>query len=196
QITDRTLKIIKESPMILDHLHIPIQSGSQNILTLMKRTYTKEEFINKIKLIKETIPGIAITTDIIIGFPKESEADFNETIATIKQCGFMQMHVFPYSKRSNTLAASFDGHIDDATKNKRVETIIDLSKQLEYSYALNYLDQELDIIVEGYDSDTGYSHGHSGNYLEISIKAQLPLGQLVQVKVIDVHPNYIEGVLV
>ena len=134
EINDDVMEVIKENNILVDHMHIPLQSGSDAVLKRMNRKYDKEYFINKIKKLRKIRPNISITTDVIVGFPGETKEEFEETIETIKKIEFTKLHVFPYSKREGTKAAIMDGQVDENIKKKRVKILLQLSKELEYNY--------------------------------------------------------------
>jgi len=115
------------------NIHLPIQSGCDKILRLMNRNYTVQEYINKVNLLREKIPEIHITTDIICGFPSETECDFQETIATVKKIQFNAAFIFPYSKRSGTKAAELDGQLDSKTKKARATELINIQREISNS---------------------------------------------------------------
>ena len=168
ELTDEVLDIIKNNSKIVSHLHIPIQSGSDTILKLMNRKYLKKEFIEKIEQIRSIRPDINITTDIIVGFPGETEELFNETLDTVEKIHFSKIHVFPFSLRKGTKAEEMPNHIDDVTKKNRVKILIEKSNKLEEEYMSKYIDKELIFIPEVYRD--GFLIGHTGNYLLIKYK--------------------------
>ena len=165
EINDEVLDIIRNNEKIVSHIHIPIQSGSNKILKLMNRKYLKEDFINKINELRSIRPDISITTDIIVGFPGETEELFQETIDTVDQIRFSKIHVFPFSLRKGTKAEELPNHIDDVTKKSRVKTLIEKSKELEIEYMNKFLGKNMVFIPEVYRD--GYLIGHTGNYLLI-----------------------------
>lgn len=171
EINDRVLDVIKNNDIIVDHMHIPLQSGSDTILKLMNRKYNLEQFKNKIESLRKIRKDMSITTDVIVGFPYETEELFNETINFIKQINFSKLHVFPYSKREGTKAATFDNQIDEEIKKERVRTLLKLSKELEEKYALKFINKELEFLPEIYKD--GYLIGHTGNYLLIKAKGNI-----------------------
>ena len=168
EINERVLKIMQESKVVVDHLHIPLQSGANKILKLMNRKYLKEDFIKKIEEIRKIRPDIAITTDVIVGFPSETLEDFEETIDTIKKINFAKLHVFPYSLRENTKAALMSDQVDEKTKKERVHTLLELSKELERNYQEKFIGKTLPVLFETYKN--GVSKGHTGNYLTVIVK--------------------------
>lgn len=165
ELNDRVLDIIKNNDILVDHMHIPIQSGSDGVLKRMNRKYDKEYFINKINDIRHIRPNISITTDVIVGFPGETDEEFNETIDTIRKINFSKLHVFPYSKRNGTKAADMKDQVDDVTKKERARILIDLSNKLEKDYMSKFIDSDATFIPEVYKD--GYLMGHTGNYLSI-----------------------------
>ena len=171
EINDRVLDVIKNNDILVDHMHIPLQSGSDTILKLMNRKYNLEQFKNKIETLRKIRKDMSITTDVIVGFPYETEELFNETINFIKQINFSRLHVFPYSKREGTKAATFDNQIDEETKKERVRTLLKLSKELEEKYAFKFINKELEFLPEIYKD--GYLIGHTGNYLLIKAKGNI-----------------------
>lgn len=168
ELNDDVLKVLKDNPKIVDHIHIPIQSGSDEILKLMNRKYLKQDFIDKIEEIRTIRPDINITTDIIVGFPGETDELFSETLDTVNKIRFSKIHVFPFSLRKGTKAEELPNHLDDVTKKKRVKELIDRSQELEKEYMSKYLNKEIVFIPEVYRD--GYLIGHTGNYLLIKYK--------------------------
>ncbi len=168
EITDEVLEVFKKSAILVDHIHIPLQSGSDAILKSMNRKYDKTYFINRIDQIRKIRPDISITTDIIVGFPGETDQLFNETIDTIKKINFSKIHVFPFSRRKNTLADKMDNQINENIKKERVKILINISKELEINYFNSFVNSKTIFIPEVYKD--GFLIGHTGNYL--MIKAQ------------------------
>jgi threonylcarbamoyladenosine tRNA methylthiotransferase MtaB len=187
ELTEDVLEVIRHSKIIVNHLHIPLQSGSERILHLMNRKYTKNDYMSKIAEIRQIRKGIAITTDVIVGFPSETEAEFNEMMDFIRAMEFSELHVFPFSKRDGTLAASMANQIDGTIKKQRVNDLISLSNELSKKYSELFIGQTLEVIPESISE--GYLLGHSDNYLSLRFKGHLDLvGQIVQVKL-----NHIEN---
>lgn len=167
EITDEMILLIKNDIRLAKHLHIPLQSGSDQILTLMKRPYDTTYFIERIRFIKQMIPDISISTDIIVGFPGETEEDFMKTIAFIKEVNFSFLHVFPYSKKSGTVAGKMLEQIGKDVKRARVTQLIKLSNQMYEAYQKTFIAKEVDIIMEA--EKDGKWMGHSSHYLPIII---------------------------
>ncbi|MGL4335625.1 MAG: tRNA (N(6)-L-threonylcarbamoyladenosine(37)-C(2))-methylthiotransferase MtaB [Turicibacter sp.] len=186
EMTDDVMEVMKNSDKIVNHLHIPIQSGSDGVLKRMKRHYTIAEFEEKINELKAVFKDLSITTDVIVGFPGETDAEFNETVETLKRVGFSELHVFPYSMRNGTPAAKMEGQVPEMVKTMRVNQLISLSEQLGKEYVSNCEGKILDVIPEEASaSKEGYYLGHAGNYVKLEFKASADLvGEVVQVKVL------------
>ena len=168
EITDEVMDIIKNNSVIVDHMHIPLQSGSDTILKLMNRKYDKAYFIDKINKLRNIRPDISITTDIIVGFPGETDELFKETLDTVNKIKFSKIHVFPFSLRNGTKAEELPNHIDQVTKKNRVKELINISTNLEIEYAKKFINKKVTYIPETYKD--GYLYGHTGNYLYIKQK--------------------------
>ncbi len=189
EITDRIIDIIKNNDILVDHMHIPLQSGSNHILKLMNRKYDVAYFIAKINKLRMIRPEMSITTDVIVGFPSETDDLFNETITTINKIKFSKLHVFPYSLREGTKASQMDNQVSALIKKERVKTLLSLSKELEVEYMHKFIGRELEFIPETYQN--GYLFGHTGNYLSIKTKGKKELiNKIVKVKVVDVVYPY------
>ena len=192
EINDEIIDLFKNNDILVDHIHMPIQSGSNNVLKNMHRKYKKEEFISKVEKIRNVRPNISITTDLIVGFPGETEENFDETIDTLKKVNFSKIHVFPYSKRNGTLAARMDNQIDEKIKKQRVKKILELSHELEKNYMNKFVGSEVIFIPEV--EKNGYIIGHTGNYLQIkTIGTKEDLNKNKIVKIVDIEYPYCIG---
>lgn len=168
ELDDKFLETLKNNKIIVDHMHIPLQSGCDKTLKEMNRKYDVAYFKDKIKKIRSIRPNISITTDVIVGFPNETEDDFNTTVNTIKDIKFTKLHVFPFSVRKGTVAETMDNQIDEKTKKERVHILMDISKELELDYMNKFVGCEVEFIPEVLKD--GYIIGHTGNYLQIKSK--------------------------
>lgn len=194
EITDDVLEVLKENNNLVSHIHIPLQSGSDTILKLMNRKYDKKYFINRIEEIRKIRPNISITTDVIVGFPSETDELFEETLVTIKKIGFSKVHVFPFSLRKNTKAEEIPNHIADVTKKNRVKRLVNLSNELENQYMNKFINKTVTLLPEVFKE--GYLIGHTDNYLNIRIKgSQDLLNKLVDVKVLKNAYPYLDAEL-
>ena len=167
EITDELLNLFKSSNVLCHHLHLPLQSGSDGVLKRMNRKYDKNRFKEEINKIRAAIPDIAITTDVIVGFPGETIEEFNESVNFIKEIGFFMLHVFPYSKREKTKAAVMPNQIPEIIKSKRVNELISLNEELMINYAKKFIGKKLTMIPEVYQN--GNLIGHTSNYLLVSV---------------------------
>ena len=186
ELDDKFLETLKNNKQIVDHIHIPLQSGCDKTLKEMNRKYDTAYFINKINEIRKIRPDISITTDLIVGFPNESEDDFNDTYEFIKRVNFSKIHVFPYSRRKGTKADLMENQIPEHIKKERVREILELSKELELDYMNKHLNKELEILVEKYED--GIIFGHTSNYIGIKAKGiEEDINKMIKVK-----PNKVE----
>ena len=189
ELTEKFLQVLKNNKVLVDHLHIPLQAGSDEILKLMNRRYNLAFFENKIADIRNIRPSIAISTDVIVGFPNETTELFQETIATVKRIKFSKIHVFPYSRRKGTKADQMDNQIDEFVKKERSRMLVQVSKELEIEYMEKFLNQEVEFIPETYHN--GFILGHTGNYLAIKTKGtESELNQNKRVKITKIEYPY------
>ena len=192
EITDDVLDVLKENSNLVSHMHIPLQSGSNEILKLMNRKYDKEYFIEKINKIRSIRPDISITTDVIVGFPSETEELFNETIETINKIKFSKIHVFPFSLRKGTKAEEIPNHVDDVTKKKRVKELVELSYSLENSYMNKFINKNVLLLPEIYKD--GYLIGHTDNYLKVKASGNKDLlNKIIEVEILENDYPYLLG---
>lgn len=166
ELDEKFLELLK-NPILCNHLHIPLQSGGEKTLKRMNRKYDKKYFKEEIEKIRKVRPDISITTDVIVGFPGETEDDFNECVDFIKEINFSKLHVFPYSKRDGTVAAKMKDQIDGKVKKERVKTLLDLSKTLEENYNNSFIGKKESCLIEKVDCK--YSYGHCSNYVYLKI---------------------------
>ena len=176
QINDKFIEELKNNPKICNHIHIPLQSGSDEILRLMNRKYDLNYFFEKIEKIRRVRPDISITTDVIVGFPNETDKLFLETLETCKKIKFSKIHVFPYSERKGTKASLMDGKVSENVKHERVKKLMALSEKLEKEYYDKFKGKELDVLIE--EVNDGVSIGHTSNYLKVELNEKLTKGEI------------------
>lgn len=184
ELNEKVLEVLTKSNILVDHLHIPIQAGSDEILNKMNRKYDLNHFKSKIQEIRNIRPDIAISTDVIVGFPGESEELFQKTIETCKEISFSKLHVFPYSERKGTASSKMNNKVDGHEKKERARRLIETSKDLEINYMKKYLGKTVEVLVE--EIKDGYSYGHTGNYLYCKIKGEYPHNEIISVEVKDI----------
>lgn len=199
ELTDEVVELIKNNRVIVNHIHIPIQSGCDKTLKAMNRKYNLEQFEARINYLKENIEDLSITTDVIVGFPGESEEDFEITYNTLKRIGFSRLHVFPFSSRKGTVASRMKEQVHGDIKKERVNRLISLSKELEREYYSKHLNETVEVLFE--ENKDGYYKGYTTNYLKVRAESNQNVSRsfkLVKLnKIIDVGMDYeIEGVIV
>ncbi len=176
ELNDKFLEMLKINKKVCNHLHIPLQAGSDEILKRMNRKYDLAYYEEKINKIRGIRPDISITTDIIVGFPYETDELFSETLEFSKKMNFSKIHVFPYSIRVGTAAASMPNQVDEVAKKVRVKKLMALSKKQEKEYYEKFKGKELDILVE--ECDNNVSIGHTSNYLMVTLNENLLVGKI------------------
>lgn len=169
EIDSHLIDLINNKDNLANHFHIPLQAGSDTVLKRMNRKYNKEQFLSKIKLIQKACPNVALTTDVIVGFPGETDEEFNETYEFIKECGFNMLHVFPFSSREGTVASKMKDQIDPRIKKERTLKLIELSNSLWEEYTNKFVGKEVEVLIEQFDDKNGLNIGHTSNYLEVKI---------------------------
>jgi threonylcarbamoyladenosine tRNA methylthiotransferase MtaB len=167
---NRELLLLLKRNNICNHLHVPLQSGSDKILKSMNRGYSTSSFKQVINRIVKEYPQTSIGTDVIVGFPGETEEDFNHTMQFIESMPFSYLHVFPYSRRPDTRAFSMDEQIKDTIKKDRVKKLLELGKIMKINYLTKHLGSTLNVIVEKTSSTHGYYNAISDNYLKLLVK--------------------------
>ena len=188
QISDEIIDLIGSNEIIV---HVPLQAGSDATLKRMNRKYTTAEYLEKINKIRSYLPNIAFTTDVIVGFPGETDEEFEETYNFIKQVNYSELHVFPYSPRKNTPAAKMKDQVNDQIKHERANRLLQLSKELNHEFALKQIGKTLKVLFEKRDGE--YLIGHAGDYLKVKVKtADNLIGEIVTIK-IDKYDEILEG---
>ena len=169
-INEEFLERLTKLEKICDHFHLSLQSGCDETLKRMNRRYTTEEFKNTTELLRKAYPNVSLTTDIIVGFPGETEEEFNKTYEFLKDINFYQMHIFKYSPRKGTKAAVMANQIDGKVKEERSNKLIELSHQNEIKHNEKEIGKELEVLWEEQDGD--YIKGHTTNYKVVKIHYQ------------------------
>lgn len=200
QIDERVIEVLNASEKVCRHLHIPLQAGDDEVLARMRRKYTVEEFKEKIMRIHQAMPDVAITTDVIVGFPGETEEQFENGYRLIEELNLFQMHVFPYSKRTGTPAARMPDQVAEEVKNERVQKLIQLSNRLSLQYAEKFIGEVVEVIPErAYKEDptSGLYEGYSDNYLHVAFPANEDLvGKVCRVRIDRAGTEYCHGTFV
>ena len=191
EITDEIINLMQNNPKLAPHLHIPLQAGTNKILNLMNRPYTIEEFKNRVTYIRNLIPNVSISTDLIVGFPNENDDDFLETIEFLKEIKFSFIHVFPYSRKSKTKADTMTGHVDERIKKERVKSVIETQKPIYLAFNQQFLNKEVLVLAE--TNHNGKTYGHSKEYLSIEIDGVYEPNNFYNVKINSISNDKIIG---
>jgi threonylcarbamoyladenosine tRNA methylthiotransferase MtaB len=193
-VSGKLIRKMSESKKLCRHLHIPIQSGDDKILKMMNRKYSAKYYLNLINKLKRKIPDIAITTDCLVGFSGETEKNFQHTLGLVRKISPLKVHIFPYSKREGTFAAShFNNKIDIAVARERIAQLKKLAEACTLSYKNKFLNKSLDVLFEGRaKKKTGYWQGHAGNYIKVLLKSTKHLNnQIITVRLRKIENNFI-----
>ena len=194
-LTDDLIKAIKECDKVCNHVHLPVQAGSNDVLRRMNRKYTKEHYLNLVEKLKAAVPEIAITTDIIVGFPGETEEDFQETIEIVKKAEYDSAFTFLYSVREGTKAATMDNQVPDSVKHERFDKLLDVLYPIVLEKNQQCIGKEYSVLVES--ADDGKLTGRTEHFRLVHFKGDESLvGEIVNVKITNVKTFHMEGELV
>ena len=188
ELDEGMLDIIKNNNKFVSHLHIPLQAGSNHILKEMNRRYTREEFIEMVNNIKKLRPGISLSTDIIVGFPGETDEDFNDTLELSKKVGFSKIHVFPYSDRTGTVASRMKNKVDGNIKKQRVHKLMELSNELERQYFEENLNKEVEVLIE--EEKEGNFYGFTSNYIPLKLQGNYNINEIYKINLQKEYINF------
>ena len=191
-ITEDFMKVIVDSKKVCDHFHLSMQSGCDRVLKMMNRKYSSSEYREKVEIIRKYMPSAGITTDVIVGFPGETEEDFEETYNFVKDIGFSRIHVFKYSPREGTPASRYENQIHGATKNYRSERLIKLGDNLMRDFSSRYIAKNLEVLFE--EEKAGYHEGYTSNYIRVKAFSDKNLvGQVVKLDIVNYENDYLVG---
>lgn len=193
EVTDALIEMIASDERMAKHLHLPLQSGCDRTLSAMRRPYDTEEFREMMRRIRGKVPNIAITTDLMVGFPGETDEDFKESLVFCNDIAFSAMHIFKYSMRSGTPAAAMPDQIDPQIKERRAKQMADVAQKNKLDYERRFVGQTLRILVEEQTKD-GFWTGHSSNYLLVIFPGEnIRSGDFVDVKITSAERNRLLG---
>lgn len=183
-ISDDFMERAVKTGKLCDHFHLSLQSGSNNILKAMNRRYTREDYIEKANIIRKYMPHAGLTTDIIVGFPGESQEDFEDSMKIVKEVGFSRIHVFKYSKRKNTKAAVMKNQIDGNVKKERSEKLIALGEEYQEIFEIENMKTTQSVLFE--EKHDGVYYGYTTNYIRVKAKSHEDLtNKIKKVKILD-----------
>lgn len=187
----------KNQPRVCEYIHLPFQSGNSRILERMNRGYSRDGYLEKIKMIKNIMPNVSLSTDIIVGFPGETEEDFQETMTMVQEVGFETIFAFKYSPRPNTKAALFTDQVDEEVKSRRLNELFDMHNKMAFELVKKYQDQTLSILVESYNAETKKATGRSTQNKLVHFQSEFDLvGKTVPVYIDQAFPSVMRGSLV
>ncbi|OPZ50747.1 MAG: Threonylcarbamoyladenosine tRNA methylthiotransferase MtaB [Firmicutes bacterium ADurb.BinA052] len=199
-VTDRLLDIMGSEPAVCPHLHVPLQSGDDHVLERMNRRYTSAQFEAVVARARARVPDLAVTSDVIVGFPGEDEAAFEATMALCGRVGFSRLHVFQYSRRRGTVAAGLAGQVPREDKQRRSERLIALGRELALKFHRGLLGQIVHVLVE--KSHGAACEGLTGNYVRVVADGgaqteglALQPGAMAAVLVTEAHEGFVQGVV-
>jgi tRNA-2-methylthio-N6-dimethylallyladenosine synthase len=194
-VNEKLLEVMAEAKNICNSIHFPLQAGSDRILKRMNRTYTKKHFLEYAKKIREIIPRVGISTDIIVGFPGETEEDFQETLEVMDIVKFDSAYTFKYSSRPYTKAIEYDGHIDEDIKQDRLVRLINLQKQHTLFRNSEMIDTVVDVLIEkdSKKSDQHWSGRTDSNKWVIFNKGTANIKEIIPVRITDAHGVTLKG---
>lgn len=191
-LTDEVIEFCSKSEKFQPHFHIPIQSGSDKILGLMRRRYTTARFADRIERLKALMPDVFIGIDVIVGFPGETDDDFNDTYEFLKRMEPAYLHIFPFSERAGTPAVTFPNKVKDSVKTERAAKLDALCKELHLGFYRRFVGTEADVLFEG-RARNGYMYGYTGNYIKVRTKYNAALiNEICRVKLLELDANNCE----
>ena len=197
-VSDRLMHVIRDTPQVCKHLHLPVQSGSNRILSAMRRRYTREGYLEITSRLRDTVPGIALSTDMIVGFPGESDADFELTLDLVREVRYHSMYSFKYSSRPNTLASKrLPDDVSEAAKTERILALQDLQRTVQGELFASMVDSPAEVLVDGVSRRrdwemTGRTSGNS--VVNFPGDASL-VGRVLPITITGHGPNSLRGIL-
>jgi tRNA-2-methylthio-N6-dimethylallyladenosine synthase len=194
-LSDELMALFGELDPLCEHLHLPLQSGSNRILSAMNRSYTREQYLEKVAKLRRSAPGIGLSTDLIVGFPGETEADFQDTLELVQEVGFQQAFCFKYSPRPQTRAASLPDQVSEEVKAERLARLLDLQDRLTLAASQRLVGQVQELLVEGVSKRSVEELSgrlRTNQIVNFSGPSEL-VGQLVSVEITEAHPHSLKG---
>lgn len=194
-VTDEFIERTKKLDNFCHHFHLALQSGSTTVLERMKRHYSAEEYLKAVNMLQNAYEDCALTTDVMVGFPGETDKEFAESRATVEKSGFSSIHVFPYSRRKGTVADKMENQVDESIKNIRTEKMIETGKKLKRDFFEKYLGKTMEVLTER-QSDDGVFEGHTSNFIQVYAKGNCAEGEIVSVKLTGYEEDFMTGEIV
>jgi tRNA-2-methylthio-N6-dimethylallyladenosine synthase len=193
--SEELITTMRDLPKVCEHLHLPVQAGSDKVLKCMNRGYTYQEYKEKIRMVREAIPGIAVTTDAIVGFPGETEDDFEKTVSALKEIEFDGIFAFKYSKRPDTTALSLHHHVDEQVKSERLTAVLNLQDDITYKKNKLLVGEILEVMVEGTsETDVDKLTGRTRTNKIVNFYGnQEDIGKLLDVRILEAKRHSLLG---
>jgi tRNA-2-methylthio-N6-dimethylallyladenosine synthase len=183
-----------ELPSVCEHIHLPLQSGSTRVLKAMRRTYNRERYMDRVALIREHVPDCAITTDIIVGFPGETDADFEETVQVAEDVGYDSAFTFAFSPRRGTLAAELEGQLPHPVKRERMERLVEVVQRRATERAQRFVGRTVEVLVEGPSrTDPSRLRGRTRHNKTVNFTGVAQPGELAQVDIESATSTTLKG---
>jgi tRNA-2-methylthio-N6-dimethylallyladenosine synthase len=183
-----------ELPSLCEHIHLPLQSGSSRILKAMRRTYNRERYLDRVAQIREQVPDCALTTDIIVGFPGETEEDFHETLEVVDEVGYDGAFTFVFSPRRGTVAAELGGQLPHPVKRERMERLVELVQRRARERGERFIGRTVEVLVEGPSrTDPARIRGRNRHNKTVNFDGTAKAGEMVQVEVTDATSTTLSG---
>lgn len=195
--TEEFISRIKNTEKLCPHFHISLQSGSDSVLKRMNRKYTTGEYKERVDMLRETLPDVSVTTDIMVGFPGETEEEFRETYRFLDEISLSRMHVFKYSRRKGTPAASLPGQIAAGTKEERSRLLLELSERKEREFNSTFIGKTMEVLFEQeLKNKTNWLEGHTANFIKVEIVGKNDfIGKFMQVKLQETQGEAVLGTI-
>ncbi|MBR0277795.1 MAG: tRNA (N(6)-L-threonylcarbamoyladenosine(37)-C(2))-methylthiotransferase MtaB [Clostridia bacterium] len=191
-ITDEFVSRIEKYDNFCHQFHLSLQSGSASVLKRMNRHYSPEEYLNVVKKLNKAFCDCAVTTDVMVGFPGETDGEFEESMNTVKKAGFSSIHVFPYSRRKGTTADKMENQVSEDVKTKRAQMMIDLGKELKMNFFKKYLNKTASVLFER-EISPGVFEGHTSNFINVIAHGMAKKGEMGDVLLTGFKDDYMTG---
>ncbi len=192
--SEELAKVIAESPKICNSVHLPVQSGSNAVLKAMNRKYTVEDYLKKVEILKKYVPDCTLTTDLIVGFPNESDEDFEDTLRLVEKVGYSSAFTYVYSKRNGTAAAKMDGQISEEISKKRIMKLIELVNSQTRAQSAQYIGKTVEILCEDFDKKKGMYQGRDEyGRMAYFLSDKNEIGEFVNLKITSANGISLTG---
>ena len=192
-ITEEFCQKMVSFPNLCPQFHLSLQSGSDSVLARMHRKYDTDRYFQSVELLNRYFPDCAVTTDLIVAFPGETEEEFSESLAFMEKCAFGDMHIFPYSRRPGTPADKMPGQHNNATKESRSKAAIEVAEKLAKAYRTRFVGKTLPVLFE--EAENGYYTGHTPNYLKVYVQAEDLHNQVLPVEITGLYKDGLSGLV-